>query len=264
MPGNGSSPPCRRPGPRRAPPIIRSARRTIWCAAAALVALAPSFAACASKRGCLLLRVGPLPPAALLVGRAGVQIAMPAHVVDVQFAPDGVEEPDLVDHRREQVDIVGDDHQATAEPLEEVAQPDDGVGVQVVGRLVQQQLNAGGRTVAGAVGGREQDPWPARPGAAGRRTGCAWSAPAPGREDRGWSRSGRPRIRPRTRRARRNAPRSGRSGSPPGRGPALRRVRPSGCAPSPVPQPATSRPRAESTRSLAVTSRSPSRGSCGR
>ena len=45
----------------------------------------------------------------------------------------------LFDHRFEQGGVVADDHQAAAEGLQVVAQPGDGVRVQVVGGLVKQQ-----------------------------------------------------------------------------------------------------------------------------
>ena len=53
-----------------------------------------------------------------------------------------------VDHRVEQLDVVADDDQAALVALEVVAQPADGVGVEVVGRLVQEQ----------GLGTGEQDP----------------------------------------------------------------------------------------------------------
>ena len=72
---------------------------------------------------------------------------MPAHVVDVDDGAVGVEVEDLVDRRLEQRVVVADDHEAAAVRLEEVAQPHDRVGVEVVGGLVQQH----------DLGAREQD-----------------------------------------------------------------------------------------------------------
>ena len=95
------------------------------------------------QRGRLLLGVGPLAAAALLVGGARVEVALPAHVVEVDLAAHGVEEPDLVHHVGEQLDVVADHHEAAVVPLEEAAQPGDRVGVEVVGRLVEQQRGAG-------------------------------------------------------------------------------------------------------------------------
>ena len=99
------------------------------------------------ERGGLLLGVGALALAALLVGLALLLVELPAHVVDVDLGAVGVQVEDLVDDRLDQVDVVGDDDEAAAVGLEEVAQPDDRVGVEVVGRLVEQQ----------GVGVREQD-----------------------------------------------------------------------------------------------------------
>ena len=73
---------------------------------------------------------------------------MPAHVVDVDHGTVGVEVEDLVDRRLEQRVVVADHHEPAAVRLEEVAQPDDRVGVEVVGRLVEQH----------DLGTGEQDP----------------------------------------------------------------------------------------------------------
>lgn len=96
----------------------------------------------------LLLGVLALALAALLVGLALLLVELPAHVVDVDLGAVGVEVEHLVDDRLDQVDVVGDHDEAAAVGLEVVAQPDDGVGVEVVGRLVQEQ----------GVGVREEDP----------------------------------------------------------------------------------------------------------
>ena len=119
--------------------IIRSARRNMFCAATALVALAPILAAWVRSADGLLLGVGALAAAALLVGGAGVEVLLPAHVVDVDLAAHGVEEPHPVDDLGEQLDVVADDHQPAGVCPQEVAQPADRVGVEVVGRLVEQQ-----------------------------------------------------------------------------------------------------------------------------
>jgi hypothetical protein len=74
----------------------------------------------------------------------------------------GVEVEDPVDDDREQVDIVGDDDQPTRVALEVVAKPDDRVGVEVVGRLVEQQRLAPENRMRARV----------RSGGAGRRRGC--------------------------------------------------------------------------------------------
>ena len=87
----------------------------------------------------LLLGIGALPAATLLVGGARVEVLLPAHVVDVGLAANGIEEPHPVDHLGEQPHIVADDDQSPAVVLEEVAQPGDGVRIEVVGRFVEQE-----------------------------------------------------------------------------------------------------------------------------
>ena len=115
-----------------------------------------------AQRGGLAFGVGALAAAALFVGRAGVEVLLPAHVVDVDLAADRVEEPHPVDDVGEQVDVVADDDEPTGVATQEFAQPAERVGVEVVGRLVEQQR--GGRTGAG-VGGGEQDPGQLHPAA---------------------------------------------------------------------------------------------------
>ena len=127
----------------------------MFCAATALVALAPILAAWVRSAEALRLGVGALAAAALLVGGAGVEVLLPAHVVDVDLAAHGVEEPHPVDDVGEQLDVVADHHQPAGVRPEELAQPADRVGVEVVGRLVEQQR--GRRTGAGSVGRGEQD-----------------------------------------------------------------------------------------------------------
>ena len=89
-----------------------------------------------------------LAPAPPRVGLALLQVDLPADVVRLQRGGVGIEVEDLVHHHVEQRGVVADHHQAAAERLQVVAQPGHRVGVQVVGRLVQQQ----GLRV------REQDP----------------------------------------------------------------------------------------------------------
>ena len=47
----------------------------------------------------------PLGPAAALVGLRGVQVPLPAEVVDVDGGPVGIQVPDLVDDGLEQLDV---------------------------------------------------------------------------------------------------------------------------------------------------------------
>ena len=97
------------------------------------------------------LGVGTLALAATLVGLALGEVVLPAHVVDVDRAAVGVEVHDLVDGRLEQLVVVADHDQAAAVVLEEVAQPDDRVGVEVVGRLVEEQRLGAGEQDAGEL-----------------------------------------------------------------------------------------------------------------
>ena len=96
----------------------------------------------------LVLGVDPLPLAALLVGLALLQVGLPAHVVDVDLRPVGVEVQDPVDGGLEQGVVVADHHEAALVGPEELAQPHDGVRVEVVGGLVEEER----------VGAREEDP----------------------------------------------------------------------------------------------------------
>ena len=107
------------------------------------------------ERGRLLLCVRALAAATRLVGGARVEVLLPAHVVGVDLPAHGVEKPHLVHHRLEQLHIVGDDDEPALVLLQELAQPRDRVGVEVVGGLVEQQR---GLRLAGAVGGGEEDP----------------------------------------------------------------------------------------------------------
>lgn len=91
------------------------------------------------QRGGLLLGVLPLALAPLLVGLALLLVEPPAHVVDIDLGPVGIQVEDLVDDGLDQVDIVGDHDEAAAVGLQVVPQPDDRVGVEVVRRLVEQQ-----------------------------------------------------------------------------------------------------------------------------
>ena len=106
------------------------------------------------QRGGLLLRVGPFPTSTRLVQGAGVQVLLPPHVVDIRLGADGVEEPHPVADCLDELDVVGDHDQPTLVLGEKVLQPGDGIRVQVVGRLVEQQ---GGFGSPGAGRGGEED-----------------------------------------------------------------------------------------------------------
>jgi hypothetical protein len=75
------------------------------------------------------------------------QVGLPAQVVDVELGAVGIKVEDLVDDRIEQVDVVRDDDETALVALEVVAQPGDRVGVEVIGRLVEEQ----------SLGAREED-----------------------------------------------------------------------------------------------------------
>src|SRR5690606_24663267 len=81
----------------------------------------------------------PLPAATTLVHLPLLEVGVPAEVVDVELAAVRVEVEDGVDGVAEQLDVVADDDEAAGVGLEVVAQPDDGVVVEVVGRLVEEE-----------------------------------------------------------------------------------------------------------------------------
>ena len=77
--------------------------------------------------------------AALLVHHALVQVGLPAKRIHVDLAELRVQMPDLVHHFVQQFGGVGDDQEAALVLLQVAAQPFDGIGIQVVGRLVEDQ-----------------------------------------------------------------------------------------------------------------------------
>ena len=89
----------------------------------------------------------------------------------------------------EQADVVADDHQAALVVREEVAEPDDRVGVEVVGRLVEQQR----------LGAAEQDPGQLDAAALTAREGAERLVEDPFRAARRSRRWPPPRTRRRTR-----------------------------------------------------------------
>ena len=174
----------------------------------------------------LVLGVHPLALAALLVGLALQEVGPPAHVVDVDLGPVGVQVQDLVDGPLQQRGVVADHDQAAPVRRQEVAQPDDRVRVEVVGRLVEQQR----------LGAGEQDPGQLDPAPLPAGQGARAAGRGSGPRCRGWTRSGRPRPRRRTRLRRAARRRPARSGASPGPGPPGRRC------------PSRSRPRAGGVR----------------
>ena len=143
------------------PASSRSARLAICWAAVALVALARILSAWASSAPAFFSALARSRLRRRSSCSRGLQVFLPADVVDVGLGPVGVQVPDLVDDLVEQLDVVADHHDAALVRAQEVAQPGDRVGVEVVGRLVEQQR--------GRVG--EQDPGQLDPAplAAGQR-----------------------------------------------------------------------------------------------
>jgi hypothetical protein len=95
-----------------------------------------------------LARILSLPTPALLVGFPLLQILLPAQRVDVELGAIRIQMEHLVDASLQQAHIVADHQQPTGMGSQKVAQPDDRIGIKMVGRLVQQQ----------GLGSREQDP----------------------------------------------------------------------------------------------------------
>jgi len=91
------------------------------------------------QHGGLLLGVGPLLPPTALVGLPLGQVGLPAQVVQVQLRAVGVQVEHLGHRRAHQADVVADHQEAAGIGAQEVPQPHDGVHIEVVGRLVEQQ-----------------------------------------------------------------------------------------------------------------------------
>ena len=94
-----------------------------------------------------LLGVGTFLAATLLVGSALTQVVLPVHVVHVDDRAVRVKVEDAVHRFADQFDVVTDDDATAAVVLHELAEPDDGIGVQVVGGLIEDHR----------LSGREQD-----------------------------------------------------------------------------------------------------------
>jgi hypothetical protein len=89
------------------------------------------------QRGRLLLGVGALLLAALLVGHPLTQVVLPVHVVDVDVLAIRVQVEHPVHGLADELDVVADHDQPALVVLQELAQPHDAVGIEVVGRLVE-------------------------------------------------------------------------------------------------------------------------------
>ena len=78
-----------------------------------------------------------LAAAAFLVHHALAQVRLPAHRIHVDLPALRIQMPDLVHHLVQKLGGVGDDQESALVFLQIPAQPFDRIGVQVVGRLVQ-------------------------------------------------------------------------------------------------------------------------------
>ena len=148
-----------RAGPRRSP----SPRRCGPCGLR-VRAGAPRRSQASSERARLRRTV--LPPGRLLLALgAGLEVAGVAAVVHVAAAP--VELEDAGGHPVEHVAVVGDEHEAAAVRGQALLEPGDGVDVEVVRRLVEDQQRRrrrprrAGRRRAGR--GPAPPAWPRRP-----------------------------------------------------------------------------------------------------
>ena len=87
--------------------------------------------------------------ATFLVNHALVQVGLPAEGIHVNLAKLRIQMPHLVHHFVQQFGGVGDDQESTLVFLQVSAQPFDGVGVQMVGRFVEDQCVRIGEQDAG-------------------------------------------------------------------------------------------------------------------
>ena len=81
----------------------------------------------------------PIAIALALVFLALLEVGVPPQVIDVDVSAVGIQVKDLVDGVAQELNVVGDDHDAAGEGLDPVAQPHDRVVVEVVGRLVEEE-----------------------------------------------------------------------------------------------------------------------------
>ena len=98
----------------------RSARRAMFCAATALVAFARILSAWASSAAAFFSALARSRLRRLSSVSRWARVCRPAHVVQVELGPVGVEMEDLVDDGAEQGGIVRDDDEPTGIPLEVV------------------------------------------------------------------------------------------------------------------------------------------------
>ena len=86
-----------------------------------------------------------------LVFLALLEVGGPPQVVDVDVGAVGVEVENLVDGVAQELNVVGDDHDAAGKGFNPVAQPHDRVVVEVVGGLVEQEHVGVGEEDAGEL-----------------------------------------------------------------------------------------------------------------
>ena len=111
----------------------------MFCAAFAFVALARIRSACALSCAACFSALLALASSATFVALALREIGGPTDVVDVELRTVGIEVEDPVDRRLDDGHVVRDDHEPALVVAQELAQPTDRVGIEVVGGLVEQQ-----------------------------------------------------------------------------------------------------------------------------
>ncbi len=99
----------------------------------------------------MLLGVGALTAAPTLIGLALLQVRIPAHVVDIERGTSGIKMEDPVDGVLQQCDVMRDHDEPALVRSQELAQPGDGVRIQVIGWLVEQQRLSAAEQDAGQL-----------------------------------------------------------------------------------------------------------------
>ncbi len=92
-----------------------------------------------AQGGRLLFGIASFAPAASFIGLTGGEVRRPAHGINIDLLPVGIQVPHLVDRVRQQIGVVADDDEPTLVRGQEFAQPSDGVRIEVVRRFVKQQ-----------------------------------------------------------------------------------------------------------------------------
>ena len=89
------------------------------------------------KGSCLLFRIGTLFLTALLIGFSLSQVVLPPHVVDVENFTIRVKVEDTIHCLGDEYDVVRNHNHAALVVLEEFTQPHNRIGVEVVGRFIE-------------------------------------------------------------------------------------------------------------------------------